>query len=193
MLPAADGRPLWRRQLDLLAQASASELFVSARAEQSWVPANVSRVEDTVANAGPLAGIAAALARCGGTHLLVLAVDLPALPIEWWAELQRACAPGCGAAGVHPTGTGGEKFEPLAAIYPRELAAWVDEALARRELALQPLLRHAVETGLMSTVPITAGHTAWFENWNEPKPGADNQSQPHRVAPAVTSTVPRRQ
>jgi molybdopterin-guanine dinucleotide biosynthesis protein A len=215
-LPAADGQPLWRRQLDVLAQAGADELLVSARAEQTWVPADITRVEDAVADAGPLAGVAAALARCDGTHLLVLAVDLPALPAEWFLELQRACAPGRGAAGLYSGGparerrdgmtgdelpaltrrvTGGtqeagnlpalpsratrsgtaggaRRFEPLAAIYPRELAAWADEALARRELALQALLRRAVAAGLMAAVPIAPGREAWFENWNEPRPAA---------------------
>ncbi len=173
LLPAGDGRPLWRRQLDVLSQAGADELLVSARAEQSWVPPGVTRVEDAVSGTGPLAGLAAALTRCNGTHLLVLAVDLPAMSAVWFGELQRACEPGCGAAGVHAPGTGDEKFEPLAAIYPCELAAWADEALGRRELALQPLLRRAVAAGLMRAVPIIAGRERWFENWNQPMPVAE--------------------
>jgi molybdopterin-guanine dinucleotide biosynthesis protein A len=169
-LPAADGHPLWRRQLDVLAQAGASVLLVSARPEQTWPPPDTVRIEDRVANAGPLAGIAAALARCPTTHLLVLAIDLPALPAQWFEELRQSCAPGCGAAGVHPAGTVAGRYEPLAAVYPRELTGWAEEALARRELALQPLLRRAATAGLLRPVPIAAARAAWFENWNEPHP-----------------------
>ncbi|MEI6862701.1 MAG: molybdenum cofactor guanylyltransferase [Verrucomicrobiota bacterium] len=169
LLPASVGQPLWQRQLDVLARAGAGELLVSARPEQTWVPPGVTRVTDAVPGAGPLAGLVAALACCRGTHLLVLAVDLPALPAEWFWELQRACTPACGAAGVQTTGSDGEAFEPLAAIYPRELAAWAEAALARRELALQPLLQRAVTAGLMQAVPITTERTAWFENWNHPE------------------------
>ena len=35
-LLACDGAPLWRRQRDLLAQAGAAEILLSARPEQTW-------------------------------------------------------------------------------------------------------------------------------------------------------------
>ena len=96
-------------------------------------------------------------------------MDLPALPADWFLDLQSSCAPGCGAAGVHVDGADGEAFEPLAAIYPCELAAWAEAALRRRELALQPLLQRAAAAGLMQAVPIAPERAAWFANWNRPE------------------------
>jgi molybdopterin-guanine dinucleotide biosynthesis protein A len=166
LLRVADGRALWERQLAVLSEAGATELLVSARPEQTWVPPSITRVTDAVPGAGPLAGIAAGLACCASTHLLVLAVDLPMLPTEWLQELQHACAPGGGAVGVYAAGTAVPIFEPLAAIYPRASAAAAAAVLARSELSLQTLLRAAVAGGTMREVPILAERAKWFENWN---------------------------
>lgn len=154
------GQPLWRRQWALLAAAGATDRMMSARADQSWVPAEVPVVRDAVADAGPLAGIASALAAMRGTHLLVLAVDLPRMDAAWIARLAAACAPGVGAAGWRDG-----FYEPLAAIYPRELAGAADAALARGEFALQRFIAGAGPA--MRRIEITRAEAGWFANWNE--------------------------
>lgn len=156
-----EGRPLWERQVEVLRAAGAREIFFSARPEQFWVPAGARVVRDPVPDAGPLAGIAAALALCGETHLAVLAVDLPRMEPAWFTRLLSACTPGVGAVGRRES-----FFEPLAAIYPRELLPAAEAALAGGEYSLQRLLTTAAAQ--FNVREITDQEAGWFENLNEP-------------------------
>ncbi len=162
--PAADGRAMWERQSSVLAAAGATEMFISARPEQKWVPAGAAVVLDARADAGPLGGIVAALERATHGHLMVSAVDLPAMRTEWFSKLWASCAPGVGAVGRHSGATG--YFEPLAAIYPREILPAARAALARGEGSLQRLI--AAEAARFAVREIGAEAAAWFENRNEP-------------------------
>lgn len=165
---AMDGRMLWQRQFDVLAQAGAAEIMISARPEQTWVPTGAAVVRDAVPDAGPLAGIVAALERAAHGHLAVLAVDLPAMRPEWFESLLAECRPGVGAVGRQAGAAAhGEFFEPLAAIYPEELMVSGREALARGEFSLQRFLASAVAEGRMEVRPLTPADVALFENWNE--------------------------
>ncbi|MBX3749906.1 MAG: molybdenum cofactor guanylyltransferase [Opitutaceae bacterium] len=161
------GAPLWRRQWRVLEQAGAGEIFLSARPDQAWVPPGVTTLADAVPGAGPLAGIAAALARCQTSHLLVLAVDLPHMPPAWFAQLAATCTPGRGAVGRR-----GKFFEPLAAIYPCELRAAAEAALGRGDFALQAFIAAAADR--MIVHDITDAAAPWFENWNEPAERSGN-------------------
>lgn len=166
------GEPLWRRQRTVLARAGAGEIFLSARADQPWStePA-VTRhfdaiVTDALPDAGPLAGIVAALEHAAHQHLAVLAIDLPRMTPGWFEALRRQCAPGIGAVAKR-----GAFFEPLAAIYPREILPLARAALERRELSLQHLLAQAVAAGVMRVTGIDGADPEWialFENWNAP-------------------------
>jgi molybdopterin-guanine dinucleotide biosynthesis protein A len=166
-----DGQQLWRRQYDLLAQAGASEHFVSVRPEQDWLPNAIKRVDDKTADCGPLAGLVAVAEQVNGTHLIVLAVDLPRLPLVWLTRLQAICQSGRGAVGV---GSGG-RFEPLAAIYPAEIFPLMREALKSGELSLQRLLSSACVAGLMREQAIQESELSWFENWNTPADTAEQR------------------
>ncbi len=160
------GRPLWERQCDVLARAGAKQIFLSARSDQAWADAAqgfAGIVRDASLDCGPLGGLVAALERCGPGHLAVLAVDLPQMTPAWFAALLAECAPGRGAAGRN-----GRWFEPLAAVYPRELLPLARAALARGELALQPLLAEAVRQNLLGVREISAAEAPLFANWNEP-------------------------
>jgi len=161
-----DGMPMWRRQRDLLAAAGAAEIFLSARSDQAWAESAegfAGVVRDASLDSGPLGGIVAALERCGQSHLAVLAVDLPQMTPEWFGALLADCAPGCGVVG-----RSGKWFEPLAAVYPRELLPLALAALERRELSLQKLLTAAVGLNLLHVREISAAEAPWFTNWNEP-------------------------
>jgi molybdopterin-guanine dinucleotide biosynthesis protein A len=155
------GLTLWERQLGVLRAAGCCEVTISARPEQLWVPANMPVVRDTRPDAGPLAGIAAALAQTEATHLMVLAVDLPRMDPAWWARLKSHCAPGVGAVGRHDG-----FYEPLAAIFPRELRGAAEIALSRDELSLQRFI--AAAGVAMTAVEIAATEATWFTNWNAP-------------------------
>lgn len=159
LLPV-NGVELWRRQWALLVRSGAPEIMLSARSEQTWVPSDVPVVRDAKPDAGPLAGIAAALAQMRGTHLIVLAVDLPRMEAAWLARMKSLCAPGVGAVGRLES-----FYEPLAAIYPLELLGSAGNALANGEHSLQHFIGAAGPA--MQSVEISEGEAAWFANWNE--------------------------
>ena len=163
-LTLPDGNVLWRRQRAVLEEAGADTVFLSVRPEQIWADADAHRVEDSLPDAGPLAGIVAAFERSRATHLQVLAVDLPRLPARWLRELSRHCRIDAGACGRHADGT----FEPLAAVYP---VSWLPEwraALLAGDRSLQRLLARACERGDLLAQPIEAAQAHWFYNVNRP-------------------------
>jgi molybdopterin-guanine dinucleotide biosynthesis protein A len=165
-LLGVDGIPLWQRQRDVLAGAGAAEIFLSARPDQEWVRHAVgftAVLHDAQPNCGPMVGIAAALERTVCGHVAVLAIDLPAMKPEWFAELFACCPPGVGIVGRR-----GEFFEPLAAIYPSELKWRAWEALARSDYSLQRLIAAGVEQDLLRVREIGANEQVWFTNWNLP-------------------------
>jgi len=161
-----DGTVMWRRQRDRLAAAGAAELLLSARSDQAWAETAEgfgAIVRDASPDSGPLGGITAALEHCTHGHLAVLAVDLPHMEPGWFATLLGDCGPGVGSVGRI-----GKFFEPLAAVYPRELAPLACAALERRELSLQKLLATGVAQGLLRVREITPAEQPMFANWNEP-------------------------
>ena len=165
LLPTADGRRLWERQRDVLKDAGAAEIFISARPDQIWArnAAGISAVvHDAEPDCGPLAGICAALGRARESHLAVLAVDLPEMTPEWFEALKARCVAGCGVVGRR-----GSFFEPLAAIYPREIFPRVQAAFAKKELSLQTMLTGAMRDGSMRERAIAAEEMTWFRNWND--------------------------
>ncbi len=160
-----EGMPLWRRQYNLIAQAGASDRMLSVRAEQKWPPMDVTRVVDAAPESlGPIAGISAALAKSRGSHLLVLAVDMPRVPLAWFARLRERCSDRIGVVGARADGN----FEPLAAIYPQAMLPMVRAAVSDRELSLQKLIARAVDEGFLRVQEIPDAEAAWFENWNDP-------------------------
>src|SRR6185436_16930649 len=78
------GRPLWEHQVEKLRALHPSRLLLSCRPEQSFpdLP-DLTRVHDELENSGPLAGIAACLQACRASHLVILGVDLPLMPVEF--------------------------------------------------------------------------------------------------------------
>lgn len=159
-----DGVPWWQRQRDVLAAAGAAEIFLSARPEQTWTrrAAGFAAVlHDALPDCGPLVGITAALERAAHPWTAALAIDLPAISATWFAGLLERKAPGVGVVGRR-----GDFFEPLAAIYPREMKWLAWEALARGEYSLQRLVAAAVAQGSLRVHEIGVGETPMFANWN---------------------------
>lgn len=160
-----DGVRLWRRQRDVLAAAGAAEVYLSARPDQQWI-VEADRFAgvlfDAFPDCGPISGIIAAMERTSRSHIGVLAIDLPALPTAWFAQLMAQCGDGVGCVGRRDG-----YFEPLAAIYPVEMKWLAWETFARGEYGLQPLLTQAEQQGLIRSVDITPAQYPWFTNWNE--------------------------
>jgi molybdopterin-guanine dinucleotide biosynthesis protein A len=107
-----EGKPLWRRQVELLRSLGPSELMVSAGGDWAVEPGPWTVVRDRVAGLGPLGGIDAALEATSSDRLLVLAVDMPAMSARFLGELVRAPGP----RGVVPVEGG--LYQGLAAVYP---------------------------------------------------------------------------
>jgi molybdopterin-guanine dinucleotide biosynthesis protein A len=156
-----DGLPLWSRQQDVLLRAGARKIFFSVRPDQKWVPPDAVVVHDAAPDLGPFGGIIAALERSGQSHLAVLAVDLPRMEPAWFNALLALCAPGVGAVGHCKN-----FYEPLAAIYPRELLPVARAALAQRDLSLQHLIAAACAQGLLRPREIGPAEVPLFTNWN---------------------------
>jgi molybdopterin-guanine dinucleotide biosynthesis protein A len=163
-----DGIPMWRRQRELLASAGAAEIFLSARPEQPWVREAMATggfaavLHDAMPSAGPLCGITAALERATQAHVMVLAIDLPQMTTGWLTGLIAMGAPGVGAVGRHE-----EFFEPLAAVYPREITPLAWQTLSAAQYALQPLIADGVKQGLLRAREIRGEEVGWFENRNQ--------------------------
>jgi molybdopterin-guanine dinucleotide biosynthesis protein A len=157
------GRRLIDRQLDLLRPLAPTALLVSGRAGVDYATPDARVVCDSILDHGPLGGLAAVLAATTAPHVLVLAVDLPAMTPAFLRSLLTRCRPGIGAVAHTRAG-----WEPLAAVYPREILPLVNARLARRELALQFLIKEAVGDGLLAAVEPAASDLGVFKNVNTP-------------------------
>src|SRR5438874_7879729 len=105
------GKPLWQIQLELLRKLKPAEIFVSARTDPIWRPADVGFVTDDPPSRGPLSGLAASLQQMCTKHLLALAIDMPFMTEIYLRFLCRQIEPGRGARPKF-----GHRAEPLAAI-----------------------------------------------------------------------------
>ena len=128
-----EGEPLWRRQLETLRRLAPAQLMLSGPRREEWSDCDL--VADEVSHAGPLAGVAAALAKCTTPLLVVLAVDLPMMTTEFLQALLALCHDGQGAV---PQGD--HCFEPLAAVYPATCTPAVAAALQSGDFSLQNFL-----------------------------------------------------
>jgi molybdenum cofactor guanylyltransferase len=156
------GTPLWQIQLELLRQLTPQEIFVSARSDPEWRPADIQFVADDPPSRGPLSGLAASLDRMSTSHLLALAIDMPRMSNKYLEFLCAQIEPG---RGVVPKI--GDRAEPLAAIYPREAAIDFHHALTGTDFSLQTLVCHLLATGRLRDVSIVEQESKLFRNVNE--------------------------
>lgn len=156
------GKPLWQRQRHVLTAAGTSPVWIVQAPGQRALTRSVLR--DTVRDAGPLAGLHAALMQCRSSHLAVLAVDLPRLEADWFVRLAQLCAPGIGV--VPRTREG---YEPLAAIYPVEALAEVETRIGNGTFALQALVRALVRSRKMRVLRLKSTDLRQLANWNTPE------------------------
>ena len=165
---ALGGAPLWRRQLEILRQLGPSALLVSGREIPAWLPADTRFIPDELPGRGPLGGVAASLAAAPATHLLALAIDMPAMTARHLAELWADASPACGVLPWledHP--------EPLAAIYPAEALPVAQAHLAGPDASMNAFTAALLKAGLMKKHRIAARDSELYSNCNSP---ADWQS-----------------
>lgn len=154
-------KPLWQVQLETLRKLQPAEIFISARSDPIWRPADVDFVPDDPPSRGPLSGLAAAAAQMHTTHLLALAVDMPFMSERYLRHLCDQIELGCG---VLPKI--GIRAEPLAAIYPREAAIDFHHALNSSDFSLQSLARDLVAAGKLQELVIAESDMKLFLNVN---------------------------
>ena len=158
-----NGEVLWRRQVRVLREAGAERVVVVRGAGQRSLAREVEHVWDAVAGAGPLAGLQAALSASNARWMMVLAVDMPAVDAAWFRRLQGVCRPGRGAVARRAAG-----FEPLAAIYPREVLATIERQLASGRRSLQELVARLVKRRRIRIVRLAPKDLWRMRNWNRP-------------------------
>lgn len=158
------GRTLLEHQLATLRATGAEQIWISARDPATYASARVSVVCDEGEAIGPLGGIRAALRQCETPLLLVLGIDLPMMTANFLCELQRGAAETCGVVCQHA-----DRFEPLAAVYPRAALPAIEAQVAGTDHALQPLVRRLHAAGLLATRMLAATEVSLFRNVNTPE------------------------
>lgn len=157
-----DGRPLWQRQLATLRATGASELFISGRANGPCAESGVTIIEDRTPHAGPLAALEAVLPRISNSHVIVLAIDLPAMRPDFLTALVKTAL--AKDRSVVPQFDG--RFEPLAAVYTPGILPLVIECLKSADHSMQNLLRKAVQRGLLIPHLLGNQELPLFQNMN---------------------------
>jgi molybdopterin-guanine dinucleotide biosynthesis protein A len=156
------GTPLWQTQLELLRQLEPAQIFVSARTDPVWRPADVQFVADNPPSRGPLSGLAASLAKMCTKHLLALAIDMPFMTEKYLTFLCSQLEPSRGVIAKIE-----DRFEPLAAIYPQEALANVQSALSGEDFSLQTVTGRLVAAGKLQVMLVTSQERKLFLNLNE--------------------------
>ncbi|HSU53223.1 MAG TPA: molybdenum cofactor guanylyltransferase [Candidatus Dormibacteraeota bacterium] len=154
---------LWQRQLRIVQALKPEHTWVSARQVPNWRPANVEVVLDQQPSRGPLSGLVAGLERLRTSHLLALAIDLPAISSEHLLKLWQTAQPGSGVVPFN-----GQYFEPLCAVYPGEAGSCAIAALQKGEHSLQTMVRSMVDNGLAKVYGLTREEKLLYRNVNEP-------------------------
>jgi molybdopterin-guanine dinucleotide biosynthesis protein A len=162
-LVLADGSTLLERQAEILRAAGATAILASIREGGENKLPGVAWVHDAVVDAGPLAGIAAGLRAAPPGHVIVLAVDMPALTPAHLRTLAERASPD---RGVVPMVAG--QLEPLAAVYPTVLAASAEAALADGHRAVHAWARAEAALGHLLLWEAPAEWSGVFRSWNTP-------------------------
>ncbi len=155
-----EGVPLWQRQVETLKKLTPNELFISGPAQAEWNACGYEILPDAREDAGPLAGLVASLRRCQRPLLLVLAVDLPNMRAAYLQRLLDHCSD----TGVVPKT--GNRFEPLAAVYPITSLAIAETLLSQRTFALQRFVEACLAQKLIETIAVAPADESFFLNAN---------------------------
>ena len=160
-----DNEPLWQRQLATLRGTGASAIYISGRRDGPYANAGVRIIEDVTPNAGPLAALEAILPVIATTHVVVLAIDLPAMRASFMMALVKLAL--AGDCSVVPEIDG--CFEPLAGIYAPSILPHVLECLHSSDRSMQGMLRKASKAQLVIAHAISPEERAFFRNLNSPQ------------------------
>jgi len=158
------GTTLLTRQVGLIRELAAAEIFISGRADADYGALGLPVLLDHFTDLGPLAGVERALGEAHSPLLLVLAVDLPDMTADFLRGLMARCRAG---SGVVPRTRQG--LEPLAAFYPQAMQPIATAMLHEARAAMTEFVRRGVQGGLVDEWACPSADEAWFRNWNEPE------------------------
>ena len=156
------GEPLWQRQIHLLQSLGAVEVSISGPAHGPWQGRGIPIIEDTIPFLGPMGALVGILEKSTTDHVLILAVDMPAMHAGFLRILLAAQRP------IVPIHDG--YFEPLAAIYHKKLLPSLRSHLANDQRSLQRFLRECVAQEQIQTYHLHPAELICFENLNTPPP-----------------------
>jgi len=157
------GVPLWRLQLATLAALAPMETLISGRPAAMYSASGCEIVEDEIREAGPLAGVAALLARARAPLLLVLAVDMP--------HMTSACLEGVLKRCTSEVGTVpkcGGFYEPLAAVFPKAALPLAQAVLSSGAPSMQQFVRDCIAARLVKENLVAEPDAFLFKSVNEP-------------------------
>ncbi|MBT7983409.1 MAG: molybdenum cofactor guanylyltransferase [Akkermansiaceae bacterium] len=155
-----DEVPLWRHQVHKIEQLMPSEIIISANNKQHFDTTH-KVIIDTKPNRGPIGALIDCLNSTRIERVLILAVDMPKMPISFLGEL--VCS-GCGSVPIHENGM----TEPLAAVYPKEIIQLAKNQYLSGSLSMQELVKKAIKEDLLNARKITEPEIEFFANMNYP-------------------------
>ena len=155
-----NGTPLWQHQIHKIEQLMPSEIIISANDKQHFDTTH-KVIIDTKPNSGPLEALIDCLNSTKIERVLILAVDMPEMPISFLGELVYS---GCGSVPIHENGMS----EPLAAVYPKEIIQLAKNQCLSGSLSMQELVKKAITEGLLKARKITEPEIEFFANMNYP-------------------------
>lgn len=153
-----DKTTLWEDQVQKVSQLMPSEIIISSNENQNF-NTHHKIIVDSVKNQGPLRGLVDSLNSTRADRILLLAVDLPKIPINFLGELIYA---GCGTVPIHTNGM----TEPLAAVYPRSMLPLAEKNLRLEKFRMQDVVHEGIKEGFLKERPVRDSELHYFENMN---------------------------
>ena len=181
------GQTLLARQIQLARSAGAMETFISGRSDTDYSAFDAQILTDKFPDAGPLAGIHAALEATNSPLLLVLAVDMPGMTAEFLLKLASGCSENTGAV---PRVTG--NLEPLAAFYPKAALPLAASLLGQNSLSVKNFAGRCQQAGLVVFADHPDAAAGFFMNVNSPDDLRPPVSSPRVATASPTPPAPAR-
>lgn len=157
------GVPLVQLAVEKVRAVGVEEIMVSGRAGQDYSALRCPVLFDRTPGFGPLGGIEQGLHQCVAPLLLVFAVDLPRMSVNFLRKLVERSNR---LTGVVPRLNGA--LEPLAAIYPKSCHALALAALAGTRRAARDFAEACLTARAVRTLAVTRREADNFRNWNRP-------------------------
>ncbi|MDF1811195.1 MAG: formate dehydrogenase accessory sulfurtransferase FdhD [Verrucomicrobiales bacterium] len=156
------GEPLWLFQLKkLLLLDEVDRIWLSANSDQNF-PGHidgVTRLNDTVPDAGPISALKTVIGKSTAERILILAVDMPMMDrseLSLLLQSDKCQVP-----------RQGDLWEPLAGIYPvQQMRPLIDQQIKSSDYSLQSLLNIAEAIGLISAKPVSEEQSRFYTNLN---------------------------